>query len=253
MITEVQFDGLALKLKAEGRLSTVVKDQPVVAVYKNSIDGKFNSLGQVLGRNNCSDILRLSIGVNQQTSELFITLTVWIRTRRSRNKCNTKGRLMFLVVPTESLALEASCDDYDVLAKHISGIISERPSDDKSGKFKLLKLQFDLGSTSSYVIMPQYKRQANVTEQQMALLRKLRSLSESTKFQLVANYDERIFAEIQDVCKIQSYKAVAPSVILEKLYSSKQSDCIDEWMRQGWCAEDSTDQNVSIADKDVET
>lgn len=52
---------------------------------------------------------------------------------------------------------------------------------------------------------------------------------------------------------IQSHKAVTPSVILEKLYSSKQSGCIDEWVRQGWCAEDSTDKNVSIADKDVET
>ncbi|THW61450.1 hypothetical protein D6D19_09959 [Aureobasidium pullulans] len=47
--------------------------------------------------------------------------------------------------------------------------------------------------------------------------------------------------------------SVAPSVILEKLYSSKQSDCIDEWVRQGWCAEDSTDQNVSIADKDIKS
>lgn len=60
---------------------------------------------------------------------------------------------MFLVVLTKSLALEASCNDYDVLAKQISGIISERPSNDKSRKCKLLKLQFDLGSTSSYVIM----------------------------------------------------------------------------------------------------
>lgn len=57
-------------------------------------------------------------------------------------------------------------------------------------------MQFDLVSTSSYVIMPQYKRQANMTEQQMAMLRKLRSLSESTKFQLVANYDETTFAAI---------------------------------------------------------
>ncbi|KAH0405446.1 hypothetical protein KCU89_g120, partial [Aureobasidium melanogenum] len=67
----------------------------------------------------------------------------------------------------------------------------------------------------------------------MALLRKLKSLSESTRFELFANYDEATSAAIQNLCKIQAGMAVSPSVILEKLYSSKQSGCINMWVEQG--------------------
>jgi hypothetical protein len=95
-------------------------------------------------------------------------------------------------------------------------------------------MSFKIGSRRSYVIMPQYKRQANATNQQMVLLRKLRSLSESTRFELFTNYDEATSTVVQNLCKIQAGMAVTPSVSLEKLYSSKQSGCIGMCVAQGW-------------------
>ncbi|KAG9981074.1 hypothetical protein KCU78_g21569, partial [Aureobasidium melanogenum] len=153
----------------------------------------------------------------------------------------------------ESLALETAFDDHDAIVKQFPGISFESPSDDKSRKHKLMRMSFVMESMRSHVIMPQYKRQANAKGQQMALLRKLRSLSESDRFQLVANYDEATLTAVQNVCKTLSQTAVTPSVILEELYSSKQSGCIDEWVKQGWCARDSTNLDVVGNPKDFET
>lgn len=253
MTTEIQIEGLTLKLRTDSALPLIVKDQSVVAIFEDPTTKKKDSLGQVSDRNGCSDILRLSIGVNQKTSRLFITLAIWIRTGRVRNKNKSKGRLMFLVVPAESLALETAFDDHDAIVKQFPGISFESPSDDKSRKHKLMRMSFVMESMRSHVIMPQYKRQANAKGQQMALLRKLRSLSESDKFQLVANYDEATSTAIQNVCKTLSQTAITPSVILEELYSSKQSGCIDEWVKQGWCARDSTNLDVVGNPKDFET
>jgi hypothetical protein len=68
----------------------------------------------------------------------------------------------------------------------------------------------------------------------MALLRKLKSLSESTQFKLFTNYDEATSTVVQNLCMIQAGMAVTPSVSLEKLYSSKQSGCIGMRVAQGW-------------------
>ncbi|KAG9765698.1 hypothetical protein KCU73_g300, partial [Aureobasidium melanogenum] len=233
MTAEIQIEGLALTLETDVPLSLVVRDQPVVAVFEDSTTKENDPLGQVSDRNNCSDILRLWIGVDQNWSKLFIALAIWIGTKRARNKNDKTGRLMFLVVPAETLTLKSACGDYDNFAKQLPNIVPDKPADDRSGKCKLLRMSFEIGSPRSYVIMPQYKRQANATNQQMALLRKLKSLSESTRFELFANYDEATSAAIQNLCKIQAGMAVSPSVILEKLYSSKQSGCINMWVEQG--------------------
>jgi hypothetical protein len=184
MTAEIQIEGLALALETDDPLPLVVRDQPVVAVFEDSTTKEKDSLGQVSDRNSCSDILRLWIGFDQKTSKLFIALAIWIGAKRSRNKNNRTGRLMFLVVPAETLTLKSACDDYDKFAKQLPTNISDKPFDDKSGKCKLLRMSFEIDSPNSYVIMPQYKRQANATNQQMALLRKLKSLSESTRFEL---------------------------------------------------------------------
>jgi hypothetical protein len=251
MTAEIQIEGLALALETDDPLPLVVRDQPVVAVFEDSTTKEKDSLGQVSDRNSCSDILRLWIGFDQKTSKLFIALAIWIGAKRSRNKNNRTGRLMFLVVPAETLTLKSACDDYDKFAKQLPTNISDKPFDDKSGKCKLLRMSFEIDSPNSYVIMPQYKRQANATNQQMALLRKLKSLSESTRFELFTNYDETTSAAIQNLCKIQAGMAVTPSVILEELYSSKQSGCIGMWVAQGWREQDLVRECAVAACKDA--
>lgn len=93
-------------------------------------------------------------------------------------------------------------------------------------------MSFTMESKRSHVIVPQYKCQANAKDQQMALLCKLRSLSESSRFQLNANYDEETSAAIRNVCKVLCNTATTPSVVLEQLYFNKQSGCISDWIKQ---------------------
>jgi hypothetical protein len=154
MTTEIQIEGLAFTLETNDALSLVVKGQPVVAVFEDSTTKEKGSLGQVSTRNSYSDILRLWIGVDQKTSKLFIALAICIGSKRSRNKNNKTGRLMFLVIPAETLTLESACDDYDNFAKQLPKDVSDKPSDNKSGKCKLLEMSFEIGSRRSYVIMP---------------------------------------------------------------------------------------------------
>jgi hypothetical protein len=252
MTAEIQIEGLALTLETDDPLSLVVRDQPVVAVFEDPVTKEKDTLGQVSDRNGCSDIFRLWIGVDQKSSNLFVALAIWIGAKRSRNKNNKTGRLMFLVVPAETLTLKSACGDYDEFTKQLPNIVSNKPADDKSGKCKLLRMSFEIDSPRSYVIMPQYKRQANATNQQLALLRKLKSLSESTRFELFANYDGATSAAIQNLSKIQAGMAVTPSVILEKLYSSKQSGCIDMWVEQGWREQNLVKKCAVAARKDAE-
>jgi hypothetical protein len=82
-------------------------------------------------------------------SKLFIALAIWIGPRRSRNKNKKTCHLMFLVVPAETLTLESACDDYDNLAKQLPTNASDEPSDNKSGKCKLLRMSFEIDSLRS--------------------------------------------------------------------------------------------------------
>jgi hypothetical protein len=133
MTIEIQIEALAFTLGTDDALFLVVKGQPAVAVFEDSTTKEKDSLGQVPVRNSCSDILRLWIGVDQKTSKLFIALAIWIGAKRSRNKNNKTGRLMFLVVPAETLTLESACDDHNNFAKQLPKNVPNKPSDDKSG------------------------------------------------------------------------------------------------------------------------
>ncbi|TIA33119.1 hypothetical protein D6C78_07772 [Aureobasidium pullulans] len=194
MTTDIQIEGLALTLEADSPLSLIVRDQPVVAVFENSTTQEKDSL-------------------RQRTSKLFVVLTIWIRAKWSRNKNNRTGRLMLLVVPAETLTLKSACDDYNNFAKQLPSNVYNKPSDDKSGKCKLLRMLFKINSLRNYVIMPQYKRQANATNQQMALLRELKGLSDSNQFELFTNDDEAVSAAVHNLCNIQAGSAVTLSVV----------------------------------------
>ena len=154
MATQADIDALADKLSTNGPLSWVVADCPVVALFKNSHTKDPESLGQPLDRNGCGDLLRLWIGMNQDTRELFVTLTIRIRVSPVRKKTRRQGRLLFLVVPSNSLQLKSSVVDYMNLDQQLSQCLFDMPSDTQSAKCKLLHTTIDLGPHISDVIMP---------------------------------------------------------------------------------------------------
>ncbi|THZ32452.1 hypothetical protein D6C90_08638 [Aureobasidium pullulans] len=245
MATQADIDGLASKLMTSAPLSWVVADCPVVAVYDNKIIQESESLGQPLDRNGCGDILRLWIGSNQVTREMLVTLTIRIRASPVRKKTRRQGRLMFLIVPVESLRLHSTRIDYSSLKK-LPQCLLDVPNDVESAKTQLLHISLDLGSTSSDVIMPEYQCRPNVMPQAMALLRKLKLLSESSSFHLYTNRDGAIQAALQNVSTMLagSDLITTPSVVTTGFYPGGRSACRNLWHEQGWLElEDTTNHN----------
>jgi len=244
MATQADIDGLASKLMTSAPLSWVVADCPVVAVYDNKIIQESEFLGQPLDRNGCGDILRLWIGSNQVTREMLVTLTIRIRASPVRKKTRRQGRLMFLIVPVESLRLHSTCIDYSSI-KMLPQCPLDVPNDVKSAKTQLLHMSLDLGSTNSDVIMPEYQCRPNVMPQAMVLLRKLKLLSESSSFQLYTNQDGAIQAALQNVSTMLAGSAsiTTPSVVLTGFYPGGRSACRNLWHEQGWFELEDTNHN----------
>jgi hypothetical protein len=236
MATQADIDALNDKLNTTGPLSWIIADCPVVAVFRDKETQNLDSLGQPLDRNGCGDLLRLWVGMNQETRELFLTLTIRIRVSHVRKKTRRQGRLMFLVVPNTSLQLRSSTVGFTDLVEHVSQRLFEAPSDTESAKCELLQMSVHLGPHVSDVIMPEFQCRSNVMPQAMALLRKLKSLSEASSFQLYTNPDASRQAAIKHVSNILlgPSSMITPSVDLKGFYPGGRSACRNMWLDQGW-------------------
>jgi hypothetical protein len=236
MATQADIDALNDKLSTRGPLSWVIADCPVVAVFRNNETQNLDSLGQPLDRNGCGDLLRLWVGMNEDTRELLVTLTIRIRVSHVRKKTRRQGRLMFLVVPNTSLQLRSSTVGYTDLVEHLSQRLFDAPSDTESAKCELLQLSVHLGPHFSDVIMPEFQCRSNVMPQAMALLRKLKSLSEASSFQLYTNLDASRQAAIKHVSNILlgPSSIITPPVDLKSFYPGGRSACKNMWSDQGW-------------------
>lgn len=236
MATQAEMDALSDKLGTTEPLSWVVADCPVVALSKNTSTGELDSLGQPLNRNGCGDLLRLWIGLNEVTHELFVTLTIRIRVSPVRKKTRRQGRLMFMVVPSNALHLRTAVVGYNDLGNKLSQHLFEMPSDTRSANCKLLHLSFDLGPHASDVIMPAFQCRSNVMPQAMTLLRKLKSLSETPSFQLYTNLEESRQASVQHVSNIllEGHPMITPPIDTKGFYPGGRSACKNMWADQGW-------------------
>ncbi|KAG9603387.1 hypothetical protein KCU77_g920, partial [Aureobasidium melanogenum] len=236
MATQADIDALSDKLGTTRPLSWVIADCPVVALFKNNSTEGLDSLGQPLDRNGCGDLLRLWVGMNQDTRELFVTLTIRIRVSPVRKKTRRQGRLMFMVVPSNALQLRSAIVGYSDLGNKLSQHLFDVPSDTQSAKSELLHLAFDLGPYTSDVIMPAFQCRSNVMPQAMTLLRKLKSLSETSSFLLYANLDQSKQVAVQHVSNIllDGHPIITPSIDTKGFYPGGRSACKNMWTDQGW-------------------
>lgn len=252
MATQADIDVLSDKLNTTDPLSWVIADCPVVALFKNNSTEHLDSLGQPLDRNGCGDLLRLWVGMNQDTHELFVTLTIRIRVSHVRKKTRRQGRLMFMVVPSTTLQLQSAVIGYNGLGNNLSQHLFDVPSDTQSAKSKLLHLSLDLGLQTSDVIMPAFQCRSNVMPQAMTLLRKLKSLSETSSFQLYTNLDGLKQMAIQHVSKIlmEGHPMITPSIDIKGFYPGGRSACKNMWTDQGWLEAD--DKDTSGRESEIE-
>ncbi|KAH0344314.1 hypothetical protein KCU81_g4772, partial [Aureobasidium melanogenum] len=252
MATQADIDALSDKLNTIGPLSWVIADCPVVALFNNNSIEDLDTLGQPLDRNGCGDLLRLWVGMNQDTHELFVTLTIRIRVSPVRKRTRRQGRLMFMVVPSTTLQLQSAVVGYDCLGNNLSQHLFDMPSDTQSAKSKLLHLSLYLGSHTSDVIMPAFQCRANVMPQAMNLLRKLKSLSETSSFQLYTNLDESRQTAFQHVSNILmgGHPVITPSIDIKGFYPGGRSACKNLWADQGWL--EAGDKDSSGRESEIE-
>ncbi|CAD0095605.1 unnamed protein product [Aureobasidium mustum] len=252
MATQADIDALSDKLSTTEPLSWIIADCPVVALFDNNPTDNLQSLGQPLDRNGCGDLLRLWVGINEKTHELLVTLTIRIRVSPVRKKTRRQGRLMFMVVPSNALQLRTAVIGYNDLGNKLSQHLFDIPTDTQSAKSKLLHLSFEIGTYTSDVIMPAFQCRSNVMPQAMSLLRKLKSLSETSSFQLYTNLDDSRQKAAQHVSNIllEGHPMITPSIDTRGFYPGGRSACKNMWADQGWL--EAENEDVPGTDRDVE-
>jgi hypothetical protein len=257
MATRADMGRLKSKLQTSGDFRWVIEGLPVVAQYSHPGRKRFEHLGHFPGHNNNSDSLKMWIGVSEQAAQLLVTLTFRINAgagRRSRKKARSKGRLMFLVVPTESLSLKSKEILYNELNSN-EGLreLMDSPSDVKSGDCTVLDLSFDVPAAKSRVIMMKNPLGHSLQPQPLVLIRKLKRLSEVSAFHLYANFDQNVQSSIASVQAMLGNCSTifnAPGFDFENFYAGSCEGAFDTWTDQGWTRDEedmapSIDQNHS--------
>jgi hypothetical protein len=224
-----------------------VQGLPVVAVFQRAENKRhLDHLGQPFSHNNESDILKLWIGIGEAMGEILVAITIRINVgagRRTRRQARNKGRLMFLIVPTESLVLGSSQITYTSLTSHVGlRALLDLAGDEKSGECPIHKLSFKLvAGGQSHVIMPQESLGHPLQPQPLLLLRLLRSLCESTSFDLYANADVNVQSSVDHVQAMllrSDMTMTTPKIELDELYPGPRQGAVNLWTNQGWTRDD---------------
>jgi hypothetical protein len=129
------------------------------------------------------------------TRELLVILTIRLNInpeRHIRRQTPRKGRLMFMVVPVQSLTIRHTDVAHHELVKNpVLEPFLDLLGDHESATCRISKIEVDIDTKSS-VIMPEEPvtgRQSKQSRQSVNLLDRLKSLSEVTKFCLFTNHD----------------------------------------------------------------
>lgn len=244
MATRLEINQLGKQLGSPS-IEWVVCGRPVVALfYKNKtaspVCQEQEHLGQPSLRNGESDTLLLWIGLDEKAGHAFITLT-------QRLSSNNKGRLLYLIIPSESLSMKVDAPAYWTLShENVPSTSIDKPSDDRSAhEAQLLRMCFELsGFSHSRVLMPSTQVTTHIVAQRALLLSKLKALSEVSRFDLFTNYDSHA---AQNVRRAQSLldqgRIITPSVSLTGFYLGSRDAVYDRWENEGWCNGTTTKAN----------
>lgn len=226
MATSKEIAQLETKLGGAA-LRWVLRGLPVIASF-----GKSEHLGSPFLRNQESDNLLLWVGLDDEDSKVFITLTYRFALTRRR-------RVLFLVVPCESLVFEADAPEYWTVSKddNLPSTIIDQPNDDCSNKSLLLCMRFHMAK--SRVIMPLAPVRSEVPAPAMALLRKFKLLSEASTFRLFATHDVNVAEAVHRIQSVmKGPRVTTPDIELSGLYLGNRNANFDIWEEQGWCEEE---------------
>jgi hypothetical protein len=218
-----------------------VSSQPAVVQFKEEGTQELQHLGLPLSHNGESDLVVLWIGFRESNHELLVTLTIRLKIgseRHTRKQSSRRGRLMFLIVPVESLAIRCADIAYHALSNDpILAPILDLPSDPHSANSRVLKIGFDIGATRSFVIMPPDKVTGHQPGRSMNLLNQLKSHSEVAEFCLFTNHDRTLQQSVESVEAILDQRiatVITPAIELKAFYPGRRKAVVNLWEHQGW-------------------
>lgn len=246
VIADMQQLELHVQECSTGSFTWVVRGQPVVAVFPTAPHStqrhNLDHTGQPSPHNAVPHDLLLWIGLDQAASRLLLTLTQRIRVSSKRT-----SRLMFLIVPVETLTLELHEPTLQVLDQQKFPLaLFDAPGDVQSTQAsRLLQMSFSLGmKCKSRVVMPGLGYAGDMSRHSLSLLRKLKALSESSHFDLFTNHNtwtQQGLVKAQSL--LQTTRLVTPSLDLKGLYAGSRDGSWDNWEEQGWHDRDEGDPN----------
>lgn len=220
-------------LMGKSDLDWVIKGQPVVALFSKDRQEERQHLGQPSRHNQVSDTLLLWIGLNQQTGQLLVTLTQRIKVSTTR-----KARLYIIVVPAESLELKSAAPSFWSLSEeNIPLALIDMPTDERSAQTaRLLHMSFSLrGRNKSRVIMPAQQYTGPLRPQSVSLLRRLKTLSEVSCFDLFTNHNSWTQLGLHKTgAMLDDAIAITPSLHLASVYPGPRDGGFDLWEKQGY-------------------
>lgn len=136
----------------------LVSSRPVVAQFEQRGKQRLQHLGLPFSHNGETDVLVLWIGFREDTRELLVTLTIRLNinpVRHTRKQTPRKGRLMFMVIPVESLVIHCTSVAYnDLVQNPVLEPFLDQPSDHESASCRISMIEIAI-DTKSFVIMPE--------------------------------------------------------------------------------------------------
>ncbi|KAI4767011.1 hypothetical protein E4T52_06935 [Aureobasidium sp. EXF-3400] len=225
------------QLSPHGSLTWLVQEQPVIALFSKSgkpaytdVDREF--LGQTF--RHTGDLgLMMSIAYNEADEadeKLLVVLSQKIVVSRRR------PRIIYMFVPVESLGVELAGPSSWAMT---GGIVPLHTIDDPNDarvdpSSRLLRTSFSLAAKSR-VIMPNQPHLGPLSDESMSTLRKLKSLSEASCFDLFVAYSPSAQQGLLRVKVLLEENAVTGfNVNHDRFYPGGRSAVVGAWRCQGW-------------------
>lgn len=222
------------QLSPRGTLQWLVHEQPVVALFSKSgrleyTDTDRDFLGQTC-RHDGDLGLMLSIAHDEQNNKLLLFLSQKIVVNRR------KPRILYMFVPMKSLSVETADPAFWTMT---GGIVPRRPIDNPEDarveqSSRLLRTTFSLAG-NSWVLMPNQPHLGRLADESMSVIRKLKSFSEASRFDLFAAYDPLVQQGLLRFKTLLEQPDVTDfNVNHYRFYPGGRSAVVGAWRCQGW-------------------
>ena len=233
------------QLSPRGNLEWLVYEQPVIALFSKSGNLEYTDIDrEYLGQTYRHDGdlgLMLSVAHDEEANKLLVVLSQKIVISRR------KPRILYMFVPIESLAVETVGPAFWTMTGGVVPLCTiDEPNDARiEQSSRLLRTSFSLAA-KSWVIMPNQPHLGPVSDESMSTLRKLKSLSEASCFDLFAAYNlsaqqglSRVKSLLQDTA-VTGFK-----VNYDRFYPGGRSAVVGAWRCQGWLPQEEGVQSSS--------